>query len=272
MKKSNLLFLLLLLFPNTLNAQQYKGVAAFAALNPNYPCDALLNTLSNVHYPATSILWENFGNDPSCVSRFLNKFKDRPHVLQLHFTNEACRRKNTCFDNLFLGSSVNAYNKKLEAIAPETEDAIQARVSQIVNFLEPLRNPNTKIILSTGLEDNLSLWGYRNLARVMKQNWPFELNRNRHTGGRSLFYVDYEEFHSAKGKPRNKACIANEDGNSHTSKQSKKFFKRYARCSVLLLWRGRHQGRIGNWKNLNPKNSFFYYPQSDVKLLSDVLN
>lgn len=261
-----------LVLPSVVYAQEYRGVAAFAAMNPRYPCEQLLRTLDRVKRPAIAILWENFGDDPVCVQRFTDRYHDRPHLLQIHFTNEACRRKRSCFKNFHAEAGIGDYNRLLEGMPEATRTEVIERLNKIIAFIESVRTPNTRVVLSVGLEDNLSNLAYENLVSVIRANWPFELSRNRHTGGRSLLFADFEEKHSARGRPGRLACIANEDGNDHGKSQSKKFLKRYRACAAVFLWRGRHQGRVGKWRGKNPEDRDFRFPDRDVKTLADVLD
>lgn len=98
--------LLLMIVPST-GLAQYVGLSAFAARNPNFPCDAYLNTVSNARCPAMSVVWGVFGTDDTCVVRFLDALKDRPHLLQIHpWNNVALRNRTTEPGQVFHGPTL----------------------------------------------------------------------------------------------------------------------------------------------------------------------
>lgn len=270
--RSALWALIILLSAQPAQAEQYRGVSAFAAMHPGYPCAALLATTDAAKQPAVSVLFGTFGYDLSCLARFAERYRDKPHLIQIHFSNEVCRRNGNCIDEFFQGLSVNAYNKKLEAMDGDTQVAISLRTFFIVSSVLSLANENTQVVLGAGLEDNYSSAAFENLARQLAKTWPWHLSRNRHTGGRSLKGVIAEEFHSAKGKPGSILCIANEDGNYGQSvKDSQAFFRRYARCAAVFAWREEHQGRSEGGKRIPPKDREFTYTAKDVVELRKVI-
>lgn len=254
--------------------QQSRGVSSFAAMHPNFPCDNFLRTAAYAKVPAMTILWQHFGDDPTCMRRFTDTFRDRPHVLQIHYSNESCRRKGSCFENAYVGLGVDRYNRLLEEMSDDTRHQLHGRALWILAQVWFAMNANTRPILSMGLEDQYSDIAQSKLAWVLREIWPYEISRNRHSGGRSTAGVQLLEYHSAHGTPSNVLpCLANEDGNDHSASSSRKFLKRYAKCDVVWLWRKKHQGRknAAGGGEQNPKLRKFEFPEQDVRTLGPLL-
>lgn len=267
--------LLFVLYPSADSLAEYRGISAFAAMNPRFPCEALLATTDFSPRPAISVLYATFGLDHTCLHRFMLRYHDKPHLVQIHFTNEVCRRNRNCesYDTLRPDLSVKEYNRALEQMDTHTQIAISLRLFFLRSAIEAAVNENTRIILSAGLEDNYSSRAFENLVDLFARNgWPYEVSRNRHTGGKSFRGAQLQEFHSAKGKPGKMPCIANEDGNyGQTKNDSKKFLKRYRKCDAVFLWRERHQGRSKGGKRVPPRDREFIYTVQDVVDLGGLL-
>lgn len=267
-------FLVVSLLPGDSWAE-YRGVSAFAAMNPRFPCDALLATTDFAKKPAISVLYETFGLDHTCLHRFMQRYHDKPHIVQIHFSNEVCRRNKNCLatDTLHPELSVKNHNRLLERMSIETQIEISLRLFFLRSSLEGAINGNTRVILGAGLEDNYSSRAFENLVRQFIANgWPYEISRNRHAGGKSFRNVQFQEFHSAKGKPGRLACIANEDGNyGQTAKKSQKFLSRYRKCTAVFLWREAHQGRAKGQPRLPARERDFIYTAADVVELGGLL-
>ena len=268
------LLLFLLAVPGGASAE-YRGISAFAAMHPRFPCDALLATTDFAPRPAMSVLYETFGLDHTCLHRFMQRYADKPHLVQIHFTNEVCRRNGNCSatDTLHPESSVRGYNRLLEQMNTQTQIQISLRLFFIRSAIDSAVNENTRIVLSAGLEDNYSSKAFENLiGQFVANGWPYEISRNRHAGGKSFRNAQFQEFHSANGKPGRMACIANEDGNyNQTPKKSRAFLSRYRKCSAVFLWREAHQGRKKGQPRKPPRDRDFIYTAADVVELGGLI-
>ena len=267
-----LLLSLILLIPLSASAQQYRGVSAFAAMHPGYPCDALLATTDFSPLPAMAVLYETFGYQTNCIERFTQRYYNKPHLLQIHFSNEVCRRNRNCIDESLGGYSVDKYNEALERMDPDLVTKIRLRMFFLRSLSDAVKNSNTRIIIGAGLEDNYSSKAYENLVSILREQWPWEISRNRHIGGRSLQDAQLEEFHSVNARKGSLPCIANEDGNyEQDKKRSAKFIRHYGACSAVFLWREEHQGRSEGGKRIPPKKRKFVYTAKDVVELGRLL-
>lgn len=136
---------------------RYIGLSAFAALNSSFPCDTFLASLNKSPAPAMAILLNTFGSDWSCVNKFLSENSNKPHLLEIHFSNEACRRNNRCGSEEFLsGLTVNEYNQVLSDEISSVAPKIARKILDVHSRIESNISPKTRLILSLGLEDNLT--------------------------------------------------------------------------------------------------------------------
>lgn len=264
------ILLLLLLLPTVAHAgpcDQYRGASAFPAMSPNFPCDRLLRLDDRACKPAMSILWQYFGDDPTCPAKFTARYADRPHLVQFHFSNEACRKAGSCFRSrsYLPGFSEAGVSRALEIMAPLTRQGIHDRVLEIKTLADQIRTPLTEFALSVGLEESLSSRGRANLIAAIREVWP-EVAIVTFKGGGDLV-----EYHNLNGSTR-RACFANEDGTKTTqASKTAKFLKKYARCRAVFAFRESWQGRTGNFHALDPKDRHFVISDRDIKELGDVL-
>lgn len=193
----------------------YIGYSAFAMMHPDFPCDEFLTMFEDVKQPAVSVLFGTFGSSLRCLDKFTDKFRDRPHLVQFHFSNEAGRRNNRLGEGEFLPHlSVGKYDAALIAMKPGTKDAIIERVQMIRITSRLISQDNTAFILGIGLEDNLSTLAARELARVIGLVWDYEMSRNPLETDEGLpdFLVSYIERHGVQPEFGSTPCIANPDG------------------------------------------------------------
>ena len=271
--------LALLLFPAVSEAGGFRGVQVFAAMAdafnaPSpldvYPklsaCDRTLMLLDKVPYPAMAVLWGSFGDNPECLARFIRKFRDRPHLLQIHFSNETCRPgrakpPRTCLEGDFLPTtSVADLNRLLATLDTATLDAVTKRTREIAVVVDEINSANTHILLSIGLEDQYSPQAAVVLeTHIRNSGWRFGLSRNRVNGQIGVAMSGWMETHVAAGARRPREvkgpyCIYGEDGNTTNLRTSKEVLNKYADCLVVLLWQQW-------WQNFPPPNGVFIPPR-----------
>ena len=147
------------------------GFSSFAAMNSKYPCSRFLNISKSYSKPAMTVLLSTFGRNTECIKRFLNQNINKPHLLQIHLTNETCRRaKGRCTrDEIKPLWGVDKYNQELSRGNKELKKAIQNRVRFVERNIIPLTNSRTTLMLTTGLEDNFSEKAYLNVQLWIKQ-------------------------------------------------------------------------------------------------------
>lgn len=252
---------------------QYVGFSSFAVTHPSYNCSRFLSISDASHYPAITFPLRTFGDDYSCVKKFLDRYKSKPHLLQIHLTNETCRRKAGRCSPYEVESKlgVGAYNKALHRGKESLKKEIQDRVRFVTKRLKPLTNKNTKIILTTGLEDNYDDKAYLQILSWIQEEKPtYLIARSPVTPKCGLIgSANYCELHPAKSQFNNNtsACIFNNDGNLNTIDDQLKLFNKFSKCSVLFAWEPLTQGRgkLGD-KFTEPRNRYFPFP---AKLVND---
>lgn len=264
--------LLIVLLSTTVAAADFDGLSAFASTANRYPCNRALAIMKQAKHPAMAILygtdWGN-NNDYECAKRFLSTIS-KPRLLQVHFSNEAGRRKRKLgVGDVFPQDSVSRLNERYEEMDQETALIVAERVKEIRFKFEPYCLEDCQLALSTGLEDNYSLLAYRNLLGVIQDNWPYLVVRNPCKGSKSKLTAHLKETHSLNSSTK-QACIANEDGNQNQSKNdTKRFFRRYRSCYARFIWRAKHQGNFGRWTPRQKRK--LEIPATDVTKLGRIL-
>lgn len=274
-------------------AARYRGLSAFAAMSQKFPCDRFLETMRGVDNPAMSVLWGTFGNSGQCMARFMEENRDRPHLLQIHLSNQVCVRKQNCGSGeLFRQVKVKRYNKMLEGNDAAMIHAVSTRVHQIRAWVNGNKNHNTRVMLTTGLEDNYSTRGYRNLVKMIENSgWPYDLARNpvlesTQTSSppyqhRSAKFIELHGIHPPF--PRTRRCVANLDGVSVQTgdkagysdvispRQAKRFLRDHDGCVAALLWYAPLQGYEKGGDFIPPRKRDFRLSRNASKVLRSVL-
>lgn len=139
-----------------------------------------LRVFDGVEHPALATIWRAFGDNNNNIRRFFDEHKNREHSLELHITNETCRRPPrhcTRFDTVWPHLRATAFNRRAATHPRRLERTFTRRVRRAYEFLEAARNENSTVIVTTGLEDNYDartgtrirsvLLKYFNAARVV---------------------------------------------------------------------------------------------------------
>lgn len=273
------LWLLSLFFQSPIKAEEqikYTGFSAFAAFHPEFPCLEFLSISAKASYPATAVLVTTFGYDTKCVKRYLDRFKNRPHFLEIHTSNETFRRnlyKATKFE-IAPTLGVRAYNQAIEKRDAYLLRRVRAKVKWVNKHILPLTNANSYVVLSTGLEDNYSKRAYRIIRNEIKKLWKGDLVRNplhippncRDTDG-----VKYCELHLPESDFGKVPCIWNNDGNYDDVFYQSEFFTRYSSCTVRLAWSARAQGIFTN-QFVEPRRRTFEISRRDITEYGELLS
>ncbi len=272
---------LLLAFSSHAQGRQYVGFSSFAALNPKYPCNRYLTIAKKAKSPAMTVLLSTFGNDLTCVSKFLTTFKRKPHLLQIHLSNETCRRHiGRCTkEEITPTLTTTPYNKALQRGNLKIKRAIQNRVLFVKDKILPLTNKRTKVIVSTGLEDNYNNKAYVKVLSYVKEVLS-KTNITRSPVADRCYLLNganYCELHSTNSNFNNSSgklypCIWNNDGNINSTYDQLKLFHKFRKCSVLFSWEPTSQGRGNGAKYLEPSRRSFTISSSVIKKYSNLIN
>lgn len=249
----------------------YRGLSAFAAMNEKFPCDRYLAIVNQSERPAMSVLWGTFGFDSRCVEAFTHSNAHRPHLVQVHISNETCRRNRVCGAGELMGHlNVKKYNKALQFPQYDVIKALVERVEEIKTFTKWVGTPNTTWVLDTGLEDNYTTGAYNIVEFVVRRHWDGLISRNP-LKGKVRGGADYLEKHGNGASFGGQPCVANEDGTKNSLSRSRVFLKKYAGCFATYLWRHSHQGRIGNrWIPIEDRE--YIIPDTDIAGLGALLS
>lgn len=256
-------------------------------------CNEALKVFNHVNTPCTAILWQTFTikQNNLCAQKFLSKFKDRPHILEVHFSNEAGRRNRRLSQYEFAASlSVAAYNSGLEKRRRGTVRLVQRNAAQIRAFIALYANKNTKAIVSTGLEDNFSNGAYKTILSLIKQAFlnvqNVQIVRNP-VGHHEKNYLgaDFIELHGIRPSfsPKSKGkCIANLDGisiNFHNRAAKDReislrdlpsFIARHKELDCLtFLWWNEPQGISNKFKH--PRSRKFIIESYKIEVINNLI-
>lgn len=242
-------------------AAQYVGISSFAAMSQRFPCEAFLATSDFSSRPAMSVLWGTFGDDPTCLSRFTSRYHDKPHLVQFHFSNESCRRNGNCeFGELRPDLNRREYSAALERKDPALLGTIRDRIKNIRAVAESIRNPNTYLVISAGLEDNYTPAAFVALVEELQREWPYLIVRSG-----STFVTFPREQHGLNAACGNTTIVANVDGGVGRLKDEQRFLRRNAgRCLATFLWHSKLQGRGPGNRWIPPSQRIFNWNASDV--------
>jgi hypothetical protein len=265
------------------------GLAFFAMPSPKFPCEAALAPFKESDRPALAILWGTFGKDLSCLKRWSEVIGTKPHLLEIHISNEACRRNKRCLESDFLPHvSVAQLNRKLEARDTEVLSHYTALIQEITSSLSPLFKERGEYLISTGLEDNFSTKAYDSLLATVKEAWPHKVVRSP-VGSPSkvkLLSADYIEGHGPAPTFREgEKCIANLDGDDIVFPHRKagtsriihwealgEYVRTYSsRCRSTFLWAGPWQG-LHSDTFIPPLDRNYMVSDEDMKALRPFLN
>ena len=257
---------------------QFRGVSTYGLLNKNFnkinkrtgrsSCDNLLYALETADAPGISIAWGGFADpkkrDFSCLIRFLDKFQDRPHLVQTHIEFGPCRRnakhcrgRGVPFDSGRTDSG--DLNKILSEKRPQHVSVIQNYAADILDVMEAYKNPNTHLWLSLGVEDNFSDKAYAGMLSMLKPVWPYTFTRNPVGNNKSQGHKGsrYKEYHTAGAIPSStNSCIYNNDGvhvdfpgvtkiDDHKTMSYDDFigaYKKSNHCAAIFVWEAFSQG------------------------------
>jgi hypothetical protein len=245
------------------SAEPYKGFSAYAAMHERFPCSRYLQLAGMSERPVMAVLYGTFGRNSSCIKRFAHKFRNKPHLIEIHPTNETCRHapriclKGEVFKNL----RVQEYNGLLEAMPEYAKVKLLVRLKRIVD-ITALGNSFTTWVLSTGLEDSFTRKAYENIVSLYRENWPFLIARSSTSDVAYTRGADFNELHTATARFGKKPCIWNQDGLSGGQLQAASLFERFANCDVLIGWTERSQGIGKVWTY--PRKRSFELSNSDI--------
>lgn len=222
-----------------LSADHYEGVAAFAVQSPRFPCDAMLEGVATLQTPALAFPFHTFGTSDACIKAFVEQSSAKPHLLVIHATNETCRKHNSCTTgDLFQGVSSSELNRRIEAHEPATISTLRQRFADIRQTVAGVSSQNTRVVVSTGLEDEYSSKAAEIVFLLAHEQFA-EVAENPEVKRHTFSHI--VEVHRAQtAQPHG---LALEDGACQTDVESKDFLRRNKQSLASFVWRPEWQGR-----------------------------
>lgn len=239
------------------------GQAYYAIQNKTFPCERALNVFQGIKKPALMFLWGTFGDDLTCVEKFI-KMNNRQKQVYIHFSNECCRRNGTCKKGeLMKNVGVKELNSKLEKKDKKTLEKYEKRMDEILLFIDKMQkiDSNTEWFISTGLEDNYTPRAARVVFNHLREFKKKSENSNKITIyvnplNSSLCINAKCEIHK-KDLSRNNHWVFLPDGycvkpfdacnyNVFTeAEQNKKINEQIKNKNSYFVWWSEQQGRYG---------------------------
>lgn len=257
---------LLLFLASQANAESsFKGFSTYAAMHPKFPCERFVKIAKEATFPAMSVLYGTFGRDERCLACFTDVLKGRHHAVQIHLTNETCRRNGrTCLrGEINPEMSTNRHNRTLERMGKRIERKYRFRLRRIAALAKRIGTVKTDWLISTGLEDEYTKKAYDNILKIVKEEWPYAIVRNPlsdndpYIGSAHLI-----ELHSSEARFRGMPCIFNQDGLTGGMLQAKLLFAKFSSCKLLFAWTPGAQG-VGK-VFVAPMERYFQISQREV--------
>lgn len=277
-----LLFLAVFIASGVSNAAaQYCGLNAIAAMAPNFQgkvCDDYLNQVNAAKYPAMAVLWDSsFGNDKTCITRFMDSNRHRPHLVLIYMENGAGRRNGSLESgDFFRDQSVAEWNAlltptDLEPYRSWHQVVMQAWSDLIVSintFFNASGNVRTQVVLVPGLESDYTPAVVVALAEfIVRRTW-FLVFINQHSSSKVIGAAFGREFHGKAAKCTETACGASLDGQELSASETGKWL-----AKNLGLYKIAHdeggQGRPQDKAVFPRRNRHFDYADYWGKVLSN---
>lgn len=252
----------------------YSGVSAFAFMNHNFPIEAFLATSDFAPQPTLAVLWGTFGDStPESTARFkkfTDRYHDKKHMIEIHpINNTAIRNKKQYEGEPFPQYDIARFNAALERNDPATLATVTQRIQEIRSVMEEVRNENTYLVMTTGLEDDYTTKAFQNIYAEMVKTWPYFIIRC----GAAVSNFP-RETHGKNATAGGSVVFVNEDGYVSSLSESKKFVERNKSAMCTLLWRPQHQGRDPNTNSFppgSPRDRTFIWTAEDVVSLGLLL-
>ena len=271
---------LALLFTATAQAD---GMSYLGMLHPEFKCRQALRVFRGVKAPALSVLWGTFGKDLTCYRKFIERHPDATVII--YFSNEACRRWGRCkAGELFKDLSVSKYNRRLISRPNRLRRRLNLRLTAIKRAIVGDGPGEARIILSTGLEDNLSCKAVKSLVSILREAWPYEISRNPMAFNRPCG-ADLLELHGAKPTAGAADVWSNDGTDLVFGATGFRGYEPHVRAAdllaqiranrgdetIVLLWIAQTQGLYGTGGFSDPRSRVFTFSTWDVLSVNRLL-
>lgn len=232
---------------------KFFGLTILAAMHPNFPCRAALDSLSRVRHPAIEILLGTFGEDFTCVEKFSKRFGKRAAIFIHPYNNTCYRFPRRCYR---------------EDIPPAT----YFRLGKLMQRFRELRATyGVRLYLSLGLEDGYSLRVARLIQKRFREDFP-EIPTYRNSLSHDYRGALFGERHGDGMCRGGKEKAVSLDG----TKLSERSFVEFPRkafasgCRAVFLWAADWQGKFRRGRKFErPTTRHFVFGSKDQVLVRE---
>ncbi len=240
-------------------------------------CGLAIQAANAARVPCLRTVYKAFGEDMSCLKRFVRANKRRRHVVQVFVANETCHRAGRkctkhdtpTYKKPFSGGYVQVNN----TLARQYADRFEALKTK----LEVFKNEQTEIVYPVGLEDDFTRQGWGKIGRAIRERSPKSLlvrNPRRDLLPVDLHHADFNELHSSIPTGGGPPCIFGNDGrdidfgtrrrpagNPYTLPEAReRIWSATGNCYYTGVWFDA-QGVSNAWRSSRGR---FVYPRSRV--------
>lgn len=256
--------------------KSFTGVAYLAAMHRNFPIKAL-RVFNGINKPVMAVLWDFFGRNKKPMIEYMNRCKDRPHMLEIYLLH----RWGTGIDS----SDTEKVNNLIEKKDPATIRKIRRRLGRITAFIEQNSNSNTVPVLCLDLESQKSKEALQILQDLVDESWPYDTCVNTLTGTKSIKGADYSELHHDQDLKSGQIGsldgqeirFEHRDGNYGKDSISEAgavdyMSRNYGKAEAIMFWSKLHQGLTGNTGSSKPpKLRDIEVPIKDIKWMRNAM-
>ena len=184
-----------------------------------FPCDRFLSMFRGAKQAHSAVLWDTFGNNMSCLRRFLKLSAKMPVSLEIHPTCGPCRRSPNWPKQPKAGSNFE----------------------RIRRFIERNRGEGRTFLVSLELEDQFRDKEAANVNDGLQARIDVLTVRN------SIFSVrghdtDFVELHGKKARCRSASQLADLDGDDLSWPDVRRWLRANKNCAYRRVWKARWQG------------------------------
>ena len=224
----------------------YKGLAAYAAMSPKFPCDAYLDAISESKQTIMPVLWGDFGRDIKCLVRYRDRPNHGAQLIEVIGIHEPCLRSGECRSySLFGKRSRSGVDSLIRRGDRGTLGRIADRGRAIKNVFDAIRDSKTTVVVSPILESPFSPEANEVIRQIFAETTGYPTIYGASNSAYSRAHYDAIEVHPSGGSqhiPPEAPCMSNDDGQPFLVGQALGWRDPYPYCFAHVLWYAPLQG------------------------------
>lgn len=233
--------IILCFFPLSFNvgystAQNNLGMAYYGMMSSRWPCEESLKVFDNIPVPRISTLYNTFGDDWSCIDRFLSLPGRK--VFEIHLINDVCPKYPRCGNyEFFAGQKTRDSTKLILKENPQFFRRFEEYAVSIKNHLDPFCSGDTECLISPFLESPRSDEEGRIIVEKTRNIFADTKYKILWSplSPKTAASADFLEGHGG-APPVNPPCIVSLDGTDISEVDVDSYGKRFAECHSNFLW------------------------------------